>query len=193
MGAATSIIFVTTKVLSWQTQVCHDKHLSWQMYICHDKKYACCENYFGFVTTKHTFCHKSMLVATKLLLWQNYVCRDKTKIFFAASTSPSNIKCAHRQQVFSHAHLTSNMFTSYMLFSWAHLTLNMFTSYTLVFLLLLLCFLSLGVKHRDHQFPCLCDIEHVHQLHSFLKPIWHQTCSPATSPHFKLNVAWCQT
>ena len=57
-------IFVTAKVVLWQTCVCHDKHVS--------------------VMTKHTFCHdKSMLVTTKdlfatntILLQQNF-CRDK--------------------------------------------------------------------------------------------------------------------
>ena len=58
VGAATSIIFVTTKVLSWQTHVCHDKNM--------------------FVVTKHIFCHdKSMLVVTKLLLQQIYSCCNK--------------------------------------------------------------------------------------------------------------------
>ena len=86
-GAATSIIFVTTKVVSRHTclsqqtyfcrnksfvvtNICCDKHnftatniLSLQAYFCHDKHV--------FVSTKHIFCHdKSMLVATKLLSWQ---------------------------------------------------------------------------------------------------------------------------
>ena len=48
-GAATSIIFVATKVLSRQTHVCHNKHM--------------------FVATKHIFCcDKSMLAMTKLLV-----------------------------------------------------------------------------------------------------------------------------
>ena len=58
-GAAISIIFVVTEVLSQQTCVCHDKHM--------------------FVTTKHVFCrNKSMPATTKLLSQQNYVCHDKT-------------------------------------------------------------------------------------------------------------------
>jgi len=55
-GAATSLIFVATKVLSWQT-------LLWQTHVCRDKT--------------HLWCDKSMLALTKLLSWQNYVCRDK--------------------------------------------------------------------------------------------------------------------
>ena len=54
VGAATSIIFVTTKVLSLQTR------LSWQ------------------TCAWHAFCHnKSMFIVTKLLLQQNYDCHDK--------------------------------------------------------------------------------------------------------------------
>ena len=83
VGAAKSILFVVTKVLSWQnmslvvTKVC----LLWQNFYC-DKimfvatKYFCCDK--SFVMTKHVFGRdKSMLAVTKLLLWQNYVCCDK--------------------------------------------------------------------------------------------------------------------
>ena len=105
VGAATSIIFVTTKPLSWQTHVCCDKacYLSQQTYTCHDKskimfvvtKYFCCyktfhDKYLLRWTTKVLlrqayFCHvktqvcqdKSKLVAIKVLSWQIYVCRDK--------------------------------------------------------------------------------------------------------------------
>ena len=59
-GAATSIIFIATNVLSQQTGVCHDKHV--------------------FVMTKRVICHnESMLVATNLILLQRkYACHDKT-------------------------------------------------------------------------------------------------------------------
>ena len=41
-GAATSIIFITTKVLSRQTCAYHNKThlLSWQKYACHDKTFV---------------------------------------------------------------------------------------------------------------------------------------------------------
>ena len=56
-GAATSIIFVATKVLLRQTRICREN---------------------VFVETKHVCCRdKSMLAERKLLLRQNYVCRDK--------------------------------------------------------------------------------------------------------------------
>ena len=58
-GAARSIIFVATNVLSRRTRVCRDKHT--------------------FVRTKDVFCRdKNQLVATKVLWPQNYLCRDKT-------------------------------------------------------------------------------------------------------------------
>ena len=48
-GAAISIVFVATKLLSRQTRVCRDKNV--------------------FVATKHVFCcDKSMLGATKMIL-----------------------------------------------------------------------------------------------------------------------------
>ena len=76
-GAATSIIFVTTKVLSWQTR------LSWQnmsfvatkvcLSCCRDKNFVCCG--------------KIMFVATNtcsswgfLLLWQAYFCHNKRPV-----------------------------------------------------------------------------------------------------------------
>ena len=77
-GAATSIIFVVTKVLSWQTRVCHDKktHLLSQ-HICLSRqifvgmkvllRHAC------FCCIKRV-CHDK----TPLLSWQKYACRNKT-------------------------------------------------------------------------------------------------------------------
>ena len=83
-GAATSVIFVTTKVLLQLTHV-YFMCLSWQNTFKH-----------VFAMTKHVFCcDKSTLVATKLLSqqisvatntclyksmrvsWQNYICHDK--------------------------------------------------------------------------------------------------------------------
>ena len=59
VGAATSVIFVTTKVLSPQMHVCGDKHL--------------------FVMTKHIFCcDKSMLVATTNVYVMTNICRDQS-------------------------------------------------------------------------------------------------------------------
>ena len=58
-GAATSIILVATKLLSWQAYFCHNRHV--------------------FVSTKHIFCcDKSMLVTTKPLSRQSYFCCNKT-------------------------------------------------------------------------------------------------------------------
>ena len=86
--AATSIIFVATKVSLWQTCLS-----SWQKYACCDKRFV---KKIMFVATKwqtfnksfvatniillrQKFCHdKSMLVVTKPLSQQNYVCCDKT-------------------------------------------------------------------------------------------------------------------
>ena len=56
-GVATSIIFVTTKVLSWQ-----DKHV-------------CCNKTRLFL--RH---FKIMFVVTKVLLWQAYFCRNKRHV-----------------------------------------------------------------------------------------------------------------
>ena len=70
-GAATSIIFVTTKVLSRQKYACHDKSM--------------------FVTTKICLSRqnfsrgKGMLVATTVLSWKNYVCRSKHVFVFVAT------------------------------------------------------------------------------------------------------------
>ena len=92
-----------TKVLSWQTHVCHKKHvccdkthlLSQQKYACRIiillwQNYVCCDNIF--VMTK-TICHdKHVFVVTKLclsrqkwqirllwqvLLWQAYLCHNE--------------------------------------------------------------------------------------------------------------------
>ena len=101
MGAATSVIFGATKVLSQQTfclpqrkYACCDKH------VCHNETFVAtniCLDKHNFVTTKvllpqayfcrgkHVFfatenvfcCNKSMLVTTKKLLQQTCVCRDK--------------------------------------------------------------------------------------------------------------------
>ena len=69
VGAATSIIFVATKFLLWQTCVCHDKHV--------------------FVVIKHVFCcNESMLVATKLASHQNYVCHNKHMFVTTKLLSP---------------------------------------------------------------------------------------------------------
>ena len=94
---------------------------------CHDK--------CTFVMTKHVFCHdKNMLVATnilvmtKLLSWQTHVCHNKTHLLLRES--------------------------------------RLVAAKHVGFLLLLFCFLLPGVKHRAHQFPCLSDIKHVHQLHT---------------------------
>ena len=83
VGAATSIIFVTTKVLLQQTHVCWDKHvfvmtqqvicLSWQTCVCHDKT-GCLlwQKYDGhnktFVTTKHL--SQQNICCDKYLSWQ---------------------------------------------------------------------------------------------------------------------------
>ena len=65
MGAATSIIFVVTKV-------CRDKHV--------------------FVATKHTFCHdKHVFVTTSLLSQQKCACYDK--IFVVTNIFLTNICC----------------------------------------------------------------------------------------------------
>ena len=102
-GAATSIIFVTTKhifchdksmlvatkvCLLWQnifvaTKVFCDKYLSWQTCVCHDR---------SFVTTKDVFCHdKHMFVATKVsFLWQNFCC---DKIMFVVIKVLSQKTC----------------------------------------------------------------------------------------------------
>ena len=63
-GAATSIIFVMTKVSLRQTCVCCDKHT--------------------FVTTKDVFCHKNIcrdkhsFVVTKVVMTKHIFCRDKS-------------------------------------------------------------------------------------------------------------------
>ena len=59
-GAATCIIFVVTKVLSWQAHVCITKHV-----FCHDKSI--------FVVTDIFLSQQ-----THLLSWQKYACRDKS-------------------------------------------------------------------------------------------------------------------
>ena len=66
-GAATSIIFVTTKVLSRQTRCDKTQSLSWQ-------KCARCDKVM-FVATNMCFLHN--FVATKVLSWQVYFCHDK--------------------------------------------------------------------------------------------------------------------
>ena len=69
-GAATSTIFVTTKVLSG----CHEKgfvgtntFLSQQKYVCHDKRFA---------TTKMCLSQQTYFYHDKMFVAQN-VCRDK--------------------------------------------------------------------------------------------------------------------
>ena len=64
-GAATCIIFVVTKVLSWQAHVCITKHV-----FCHDKSIFVVTDIF-FATTNTSF------VVTKVCLsWQKF-CYDK--------------------------------------------------------------------------------------------------------------------
>ena len=77
----TSTIFVTTKLLSQQTRVCHTKYLSRQNFchannilsqqiFHHDKS---CHSKHTFVATKDVFCHnKNTFVTTKVSF------RDKT-------------------------------------------------------------------------------------------------------------------
>ena len=97
VGAATSIIFVVTKVLSQQTCVCHDKThlLSQQKYACRNKKiFLLRQNLWQiFVATntkiffrdKHNFvCIGAILfVTTKLLSRQIFVVTNivVTKLF----------------------------------------------------------------------------------------------------------------
>ena len=109
-GAATSIIFVTTKVLSQQTHVCRDKTclLTWQKYACHDKTFVttklfCCCDKHNFVMTSillsqqtrvvtkvcflwHNFCHDTLV--TKVLSRQAYFCRDKRQVLSWQNLSP---------------------------------------------------------------------------------------------------------
>ena len=87
-GAATSIIFVATEVLLWQTHVCRNKIMfvgTKHFFRC-NKMYACCDKTFLvtntclsqqiFVTTK-IFCHsKNTFVVTN-----NMFCRDKPVFF----------------------------------------------------------------------------------------------------------------
>ena len=105
VGAATSIIFVMTKVLSRQTCVCHGKThlLSQQKYAYKSQQQNFGRNKYlsrqtrvsrdkTFVTTSILFwrdkrhalsrqtcvwCDKSILAMIKLLLQPNYVCHDK--------------------------------------------------------------------------------------------------------------------
>ena len=94
-GAATSIIFVATKVLSWQTHLCHDKThlLSQWKYTCRNKT---------FVATK--LC----LSQQKLLSWQAYFCRDKwhfyhnkhTFVMTKVSLLQQNRACCNKSESF---------------------------------------------------------------------------------------------
>ena len=69
-GAATSIIYVATKVSSRQTRV-----LSQQKYACRDKTFVVTDTYFCRDTT---FVSPNNFVATILLSWQKDVfCREK--------------------------------------------------------------------------------------------------------------------
>ena len=72
-GAATSIIFIVTKVLLWQnmsfvaTKVCLQ-----QQKFCHDKQFCHDKVFLSFVATNN-------FVTTKIFLsWQTCVCHDKT-------------------------------------------------------------------------------------------------------------------
>ena len=89
-GAATSTIFVITKVLPWQTCLYHDKTqlLLWKKVclprqnFCHDKRCLSRQNVLSwqifvatnmFVTTKAVLCHTKRCV----LSWQTSICCDK--------------------------------------------------------------------------------------------------------------------
>ena len=76
-----------------------------------------------------------------------------------------------------HQHLTSNMFTSI----W-QVTSNMFTSYRSTFQVQ--CHLVSNIN-MIYFHACLTS--------NMFTTIWHQTCSPATGPHLKFNVTWCET
>ena len=70
-GVATSVIFDTTKVLSQQARLCHDKKcvLSRQK-VCRDKTCVCRDTKM-FVATSTRVCRNKRFVAT------NMSCRDK--------------------------------------------------------------------------------------------------------------------
>ena len=86
-GAATSVIFAKTKVLSWRT--C----LLWQILFCRNKTrllwqqmYACCDKTFvvtnicrnkTFVVTNICSDKYNFVTTSLILLWQTCVCRDK--------------------------------------------------------------------------------------------------------------------
>ena len=87
-GAATSIIFVVTKVLLGQAYFCHHKRcvLSQQKYACHKKLLRqtklCLLRQISFtakvLSPQTCVCHdKSFFVTTKLLLLQPYFSCDK--------------------------------------------------------------------------------------------------------------------
>ena len=88
--AAPSIIFVTTKVLSRQTRVCHDKArlLSQQKYACRNKT---------VVTTN--VCHdKHHFVATKVLSRKTYFFRDQRSVLSRQNMCLSRQKYACRDK-----------------------------------------------------------------------------------------------
>ena len=122
-GAATSIIFVTAKVLLWQntsfvaTKVCSSR----QAYFCQDKHM--------FVMTKCVFCpnvfccNNSMLVTTKLLV-TNAWCRNKylSQQSFVATilVECDEVRCVIHstfQQYFTSNHIssTANHTTSHII------------------------------------------------------------------------------
>ena len=127
--AATSIIFVTTNVLSWQTCLlswqkydCHDKTFSWQNYVYHDKH--------TFPATKDSFCHdkrvchdKSKLVTTKRLSQQNYICCDKYLLqqVFSWQKCLSWQKFCHDKHTFV---MTRHVLSQQMFLSWQNFCRN---------------------------------------------------------------------
>ena len=119
-GAATSIIFVITKVLSWQnmsfvmTKVC----LSQPNYVCRNKIFLswqkfCCGRH-TFVATEDMFCHdkrrvfgatkvslsQQIFVITKLLSQQTYFCWDKHTFVMTKDVFCSNKHVWRNKHVF---------------------------------------------------------------------------------------------
>ena len=85
-GVATSIIFVRTKVLSWQKYACRNKsfvvtslHLSRQTCVGHDKS--------KFVTTKHVFCRDKSMLSWQLFCCDKHVFVVTKMVLVAAPTN----------------------------------------------------------------------------------------------------------
>ena len=89
-------MLVATKLLSWQTYLCHDKTgcdrylcrdkhnfvvtkvLLWQAYFCQDKSMLVVTKLLSWQTVMKNICHdKHNFVMAKVLLWQAYFYRDK--------------------------------------------------------------------------------------------------------------------